>query len=41
LGGGVRYKSPIGPLRFDVGVNLQRREGEKRTQWFVNFGQAF
>jgi outer membrane protein assembly factor BamA len=41
VGGGVRYKSPLGPLRFDVGVNVNRQPGEKRTAWFVNFGQAF
>jgi outer membrane translocation and assembly module TamA len=22
VGGGIRYKTPIGPLRFDVGYNL-------------------
>ncbi len=41
VGGGIRYKSPIGPLRFDVGINVNRLPGEKRTAWFVNFGQAF
>jgi outer membrane protein insertion porin family len=41
VGGGIRYKSPLGPLRFDVGINVNRQPGEKRTQWFVNFGQAF
>ena len=41
VGGGIRYKSPIGPLRFDVGININRLPGEKRTAWFVSFGQAF
>lgn len=41
VGGGIRYKSPIGPLRFDVGINVNKLPGEKRTAWFVNFGQAF
>ena len=41
VGAGLRYKSPLGPLRFDFGVNVNRQPGEKRTAWFVNFGQAF
>lgn len=41
IGSGVRYKSPVGPLRFDFGFNISPRPGEKRTAWFVNFGQAF
>lgn len=41
VGGGIRYKSPVGPLRFDIGVNVNNRPGDKRTAWFVNFGQAF
>jgi outer membrane translocation and assembly module TamA len=41
VGGGLRYKSPIGPLRVDVGVKVKRLPGESRTAWFVSFGQAF
>jgi outer membrane protein assembly complex protein YaeT len=41
LGGGLRYRSPIGPLRIDLGFKLNRREDEKRPAWFVSFGQAF
>jgi outer membrane protein insertion porin family len=41
VGSGVRYKSPVGPLRFDFGVKLHREPGEGRTAWFVSFGQAF
>ena len=41
LGGGVRYKSPFGPIRFDVGFKVDRQPGEGLTAWFVSFGQAF
>jgi outer membrane protein insertion porin family len=41
MGSGVRYKSPVGPLRFDFGVKLHSQPGEGRTAWFVSFGQAF
>jgi len=41
VGGGVRYKSPFGPLRFDVGFKVDRQPGEGLTAWFVSFGQAF
>ena len=41
VGGGVRYKSPFGPIRFDVGFKVNRQAGEALTAWFVSFGQAF
>lgn len=41
LGVGFRYKSPVGPLRFDLGFKVPRREGESRTAWFITFGEAF
>ncbi|HJZ77282.1 MAG TPA: POTRA domain-containing protein [Vicinamibacterales bacterium] len=41
VGGGVRYKSPFGPIRFDVGLKVNRQPGEGLTAWFVSFGQAF
>jgi translocation and assembly module TamA len=41
VGGGVRYKSPFGPLRFDLGFKVNRQPGEGLTAWFVSFGQAF
>ena len=45
-GFGVRYKSPIGPLRFDWGFKLHRDEiapgvREGRMEFWVSFGQAF
>jgi translocation and assembly module TamA len=41
IGGGVRYKSPFGPIRFDLGFKVKRQPGEGLTAWFVSFGQAF
>ena len=41
IGGGFRYKSPVGPLRFDLGFKVNRQPGESRSAWFVSFGQAF
>jgi outer membrane protein insertion porin family len=40
-GAGVRYKSPFGPIRFDLGFKIKRQQGEGLTAWFVSFGQAF
>ena len=41
VGSGVRYKSPFGPIRLDVGFKVNRQPGESLTAWFVSFGQAF
>jgi outer membrane protein insertion porin family len=41
LGGGIRYKSPFGPIRVDIGFKVHRQPGEDLTAWFVSFGQAF
>ncbi len=41
-GGGVRYFTPIGPLRLDVGVPLNRRPGiDSAVQFYLSLGQAF
>jgi outer membrane protein insertion porin family len=41
VGGGLRYKTPVGPVRIDVGHNLSPIPGIKSTQIFVTLGQAF
>ena len=48
VGFGLRYKSPVGPIRFDMGfkVHPQRdiinpENNERREAWFITFGQAF
>jgi outer membrane protein insertion porin family len=41
VGLGALYKSPIGPLRFDLGFKLHPQLGESPTAFFITFGQAF
>jgi len=46
-GVGVRYFTPIGPIRFDIAVPLKRRQvsGQKKVdspfQFYISIGQAF
>jgi outer membrane protein assembly complex protein YaeT len=40
-GFGLRYQSPIGPLRIDLGFKLDRGAGERLTALHFSFGQAF
>jgi len=41
-GMGLRYHTPIGPLRLDVGIPLDRREGiDDAFQVYISLGQAF
>jgi len=41
VGIGLRYSTPVGPIRIDVGRNLSPIPGIKATQIFVTLGQAF
>jgi outer membrane protein assembly factor BamA len=41
VGLGLRYTTPIGPIRFDIGRNLNPIPGLNRTQYFITLGQAF
>jgi outer membrane protein insertion porin family len=45
VGFGVRYRSPIGPIRFDIGFKTDRREiggePERRRALHFSIGQAF
>jgi outer membrane protein assembly complex protein YaeT len=41
VGTGLRYLSPVGPLRFDIGYKLRRRDYEKPFAFFVTLGYAF
>jgi outer membrane protein insertion porin family len=41
VGLGLRYSTPIGPVRIDVGQNLNPVPGIKPTQYFISIGQAF
>jgi translocation and assembly module TamA len=40
-GGGVRYFSPVGPIRVDVGVPLNPDEDDDDFQIYLSIGQAF
>jgi outer membrane protein insertion porin family len=41
VGIGLRYSTPIGPLRIDVGRNLNPVRGLTATQYYITLGQAF
>jgi outer membrane protein insertion porin family len=41
VGLGLRYATPVGPIRIDLGHNLNPVAGVKSTQYFVSIGQAF
>lgn len=41
-GFGMRYHTPIGPLRFDIGWKWRKERPEERSfNWVLTFGQAF
>lgn len=41
VGIGLRYATPIGPVRVDLGHNFNALTGIKATQIFITLGQAF
>jgi outer membrane protein insertion porin family len=41
VGIGLRYATPIGPVRIDLGHNFNALPGIKATQLFITLGQAF
>jgi len=41
VGFGLRYATPIGPVRIDVGHNLNPVPGINATQYYITLGQAF
>lgn len=40
-GPGLRYFSPIGPIRLDVGFPINRRDSDDAFQLYISLGQAF
>ena len=39
---GLRYETPLGPLRFDIGFKWRKFSAqEKRYAWFLTFGHMF
>ena len=41
VGVGLRYATPIGPIRIDFGRNLNPVPGLNPTQYYITIGQAF
>jgi outer membrane protein assembly factor BamA len=41
VGFGLRYATPIGPVRFDIGRNLNPVPGLNSWQYYITVGQAF
>ncbi|MDY7092749.1 MAG: BamA/TamA family outer membrane protein [Acidobacteriota bacterium] len=41
VGVGLRYSSPIGPVRLEVGFNFDQEPGEDRTEVHLTFGNPF
>jgi outer membrane protein assembly factor BamA len=41
VGVGLRYATPIGPVRFDIGRNLNPVPGINPLQYYITIGQAF
>ncbi|MGE0231709.1 MAG: autotransporter assembly complex family protein [Flavobacteriaceae bacterium] len=41
VGGGVRYYTGLGPIRFDVAFPLDKRPGDPDIAFYVGIGQAF
>jgi len=41
LGFGVRYRTPLGPVRLEVGWNLDAPEGEREPLAFITIGNVF
>ena len=37
----MRYYTPIGPIRFDIAVPVDRRAGEDSFEVYIGLGQAF
>ncbi len=41
VGGGIRYLTPVGPIRFDVATPLQPEDDDPDIAFYVGLGQAF
>jgi outer membrane translocation and assembly module TamA len=41
VGVGMRYQTPIGPLRLEYGYNPDQRPGEPRGTFHIGFGFSY
>jgi outer membrane protein assembly factor BamA len=41
VGGGIRLRTPVGPIRFDVGYGLNPIPGQDRWQFYLTIGNPF
>ena len=41
VGFGLRYRTPLGPIRLELGWNLDAPEGEKKVIAFITIGNVF
>ncbi|TET22334.1 MAG: outer membrane protein assembly factor, partial [Candidatus Aminicenantes bacterium] len=41
LGLGLRYRTPLGPIRLELGWNLDAPQGEKKIFGFITIGHVF
>lgn len=41
VGLGLRYATPVGPIRIDIGHNFNAAPGVSSNQYFIGIGQAF
>ena len=41
VGAGIRWNSPLGPLRFEWGYNLDPKDDEKQSVFEFTIGSAF
>jgi outer membrane protein insertion porin family len=41
VGIGLRYQTPVGPVRFDIGYRITSVPGVQSAQYFVTLGQSF
>jgi outer membrane protein insertion porin family len=41
VGGGIRWFSPMGPLRVEWGYNLNKKSYEQQSAWEFTIGGTF
>lgn len=41
IGAGIRFQTPIFPVRLDWGYGLNHKPGEDKSQWYFTIGQPF